>query len=379
MTGWRVGLVAILALGLGRTTSDAHPAQFTTLQMTVDSTGAYRGTLNIDILSYALGQTSQGTSNDELQALLDGPRSRLASDLAEAGVRFQRELVIHTDAGNSTPSSWALPGLPEVNEVLARHLQPPILMPGDIEFAGTLPMGARTISIRLPYIMGDTVQVYELPNGGSHDEPVSAGEMSSSVALEMPPAGTDSRLADFARYVAAGFRHIVPNGWDHILFALGLFLLSPRLGPLLWQVSAFTLAHSITLSLSIYGVIRLPPAVTEPLVAASIVCVAVENLYTSKLSRWRTLVVFGFGLIHGLGFANAFARIGLPRSDFLVGVVGFNAGVECGQLAVIAAAFLCVGWFRRQPWYREAIVVPASGAIAVIAAIWVVERIWLVR
>ena len=191
MNGPRLGLAAV-ALGLLAAAAGAHPTQFTTLQVTIDPSGEYRGTLNIDILSYALGQTSQDTSNEELQALLDSPRVVLAQDLAEAGVRFRRELVIRTDAGDAWPSTWSLPGLPEVNAVLARHLQPPILMPGDIDFSGRLPAGARTVAFRLPYIMGDTVQIYELPNGESHDEPVAAGGISSAVPLgiTVPTAST---------------------------------------------------------------------------------------------------------------------------------------------------------------------------------------------
>ena len=227
-----------------------------------------------------------------------------------------------------------------------------------------MPANAHRISIRLPYVLGDTVQVYELPDGGSHDEPVAAGDYSTETALELAPPKTAAKLADLGRYIVVGFKHIVPEGLDHILFVLGLFLLSNRLVPLLWQVSAFTVAHSITLGLSIYGVIRLPPSITEPLIAASIVCIAVENLFTSKLQPWRPLVVFCFGLIHGLGFASAFAEVGLPQNHFLIGLFGFNVGVECGQLAVISGAFLVVGWFRDRPWYRRVVVIPASALIA---------------
>jgi hypothetical protein len=178
------------------------------------------------------------------------------------------------------------------------------------------------------------------------------------------------------RYVIVGFHHIVPEGQDHILFVLGLFLFSARIKPLLWQVSAFTVAHSITLGLAIYGVVRLPSAITEPLIAASIVFVAVENIFTREIKPWRYVVVFCFGLVHGLGFASAFADVGLPRQNFLVGLLGFNVGVECGQIAVITCAFLVIGWFRNRPWYRCGIVIPASSVIALIALFWTVQRIF---
>jgi hypothetical protein len=354
----------------------AHPTQFTTLQVKVGADGHFEANLNIDILSFALGQTSLQTSNEELEALLDGPRTALAEHLAEAGERFRHEVVVRTDAGNALVTSWTLPDLAAVDAVLARHLTPRILVAGEITFSGTLPAQAHTLAIRLPYVLGDTVHVLELPEGNSHDEPVSAGDYSSPVPIALQAPGRWDKLAEVGRYITVGFHHIIPEGTDHILFVLGLFLFSARLGPLLWQVSAFTVAHSITLGLALYGVVRLPSSVTEPLIAASIVFVAVENIFTKELKPWRYAVVFGFGLVHGLGFASAFAQVGLARQNFLTGLIGFNLGVECGQLAVIAAAFLAVGWFRHRPWYRRAIVIPASSLIALVALFWTVQRIF---
>jgi hydrogenase/urease accessory protein HupE len=178
------------------------------------------------------------------------------------------------------------------------------------------------------------------------------------------------------QYLALGFTHILPYGLDHILFVLGLFLLSARLRPLLIQVTAFTVAHSITLALTIYGVFALPSSVVEPLIAASIVYVGIENIFTSKLQAWRPFVVFGFGLLHGMGFAGVLSEIGLPRSESLTALVAFNVGVELGQLAVIALAFLAAGlWGRDAGWYRGRVVMPASLAIAAAGLYWTVERL----
>jgi hypothetical protein len=173
------------------------------------------------------------------------------------------------------------------------------------------------------------------------------------------------------KYLSLGFGHILPQGPDHVLFVLGLFLLSTRVRPLLWQVTAFTMAHSITLALSLYGLVRLPSIVVEPLIAMSIAFVAVENLITSELKPWRPFVVFGFGLVHGLGFAGVLTDMGLPRNQFATGLVTFNIGVELGQLAVIGLAFAAVGWLRR------CVVFPASTAIAAVALFWTVQRIWM--
>jgi len=190
-----------------------------------------------------------------------------------------------------------------------------------------------------------------------------------------PPA----RLEIIQQYAALGFTHILPKGLDHILFVLGLFLLATRVSPLLWQVTAFTVAHSITFGLAMYGVLALPPTLVEPLIAASIVYVAVENIFTARLHAWRVFIVFGFGLLHGLGFAGVLNEIGLPRAEFLTGLISFNVGVELGQLTVIVLAFLAVGLgFRNRPWYRQRIVVPASAVIALVGLYWTVERVGLI-
>jgi len=181
----------------------------------------------------------------------------------------------------------------------------------------------------------------------------------------------------FARYVVLGFEHIIPKGLDHILFVLGLFLFAVRLRPLLYQVTAFTLAHTATLALAITGIVRVNPAIVEPLIAASIVFVAVENILFTRMTPWRTAIVFAFGLLHGLGFASVLTEIGLDSSSLVTGLIGFNLGVELGQLAVILAALLLVGWAARKPWYRTYISNPASGAIAVVGAWWFVERVFL--
>jgi hydrogenase/urease accessory protein HupE len=178
-------------------------------------------------------------------------------------------------------------------------------------------------------------------------------------------------------YLHLGFTHILPRGLDHVLFVLGIFLLAVQLKPVLWQVSAFTVAHTITLALTIYGVVSLPTTIVEPLIALSIVYVAIENVFTSKLHAWRPLVVFCFGLLHGMGFAGVLTEIGLPRSEFVPALLAFNAGVECGQLTVIFVAFLLIGLpFRRKPWYRQRVVIPASLAIAGVGVFWTVQRVF---
>ncbi|MEX0969691.1 MAG: HupE/UreJ family protein [Paracoccaceae bacterium] len=184
--------------------------------------------------------------------------------------------------------------------------------------------------------------------------------------------------AVFGNYIIVGFDHILPKGLDHVLFVIGLFLLSTRLAPLLWQISAFTLAHTITLALGLFGVVQVSPAIVEPLIALSIAYVAIENVIFNKLTRWRPALIFAFGLLHGLGFAGVLQEFGLSEGNEVAGLIGFNIGVELGQITVVALCFIAVGfWFGRKPWYRAAITIPASLAIAVVGLYWFVERAFL--
>jgi hypothetical protein len=178
-------------------------------------------------------------------------------------------------------------------------------------------------------------------------------------------------------YLQLGYQHILPQGFDHILFVLSLFLLSPKLKPVLWQATAFTVAHSVTLGLAMYHVINPPTKIVEPLIALSIMYVALENIFSPRLKASRIGVVFLFGLVHGLGFAGALGQLGLPSNAYLLSLVMFNVGVELGQLTVILLAyFLLARWFGKKPYYRKAIVIPLSGIIALIAAFWTVQRIF---
>lgn len=179
-------------------------------------------------------------------------------------------------------------------------------------------------------------------------------------------------------YLKLGFTHIIPEGFDHILFVTGLCLLSNKIKVILWQATAFTVAHSITLALSMKNVIVAPSSIVEPIIALSILFVAVENLLLSELKPWRIVLVFLFGLIHGLGFASSLNEIGLPRNKFITSILSFNVGVEIGQITVITAVFvLLVIPFGKSPNYRKRIVFPLSILIALIALYWTIERTFL--
>ena len=245
-----------------------------------------------------------------------------------------------------------------------------------IRFTGPIPPGSRTftwknsgapgtnmLAIR---VAGEEEASRQWVEKGAHSQPF-------VLKSEIVPM---TRAQVIRAYLALGYTHILPKGTDHILFVLGIFLLSTRWRPILAQVTAFTVAHTITLGLTIYGIVSLSPRIVEPLIALSIVYVAVENVVTPELRPWRVALVFAFGLLHGMGFAGVLSQLGLPRTEFLTALLCFNAGVELGQLSVILGAFLLVGLpFRNKPWYRRRVVIPGSIAIAAVGLFWFVQRV----
>ena len=194
--------------------------------------------------------------------------------------------------------------------------------------------------------------------------------------VRVSPNESGGSLNTFWQYLREGFRHVLPLGTDHILFVLGLFLLSREWKPLLAQVTTFTLAHSITLALATMGIVKVSGSIVEPIIAASIAFVAIENIFRPRYTHWRLLVVFVFGLIHGLGFAGALEELELPTGSLIAGLVGFNVGVEGGQLAVIAIAFLATFWVRDPKIYRRWVVIPGSIYIAARGVWWTIERVF---
>ena len=200
------------------------------------------------------------------------------------------------------------------------------------------------------------------------------GDLSPELTADF---SNDPAWQTFLNYIYVGFEHIVPKGLDHILFVLGLFFFALKWHPLLWQVTTFTLAHTITLALASLNLVSLPASIVEPLIALSIAYVAIENIFgDGETTPRRLMVIFFFGLLHGLGFASVLSDVGLQPSQFIAGLIGFNIGVEFGQITVLVAAFFLVGmWFGERPWYKKYIANPASLAIAAIGLFWTIERV----
>ena len=315
----------------------------------------------VDKLDAVAGPRGPGLPAAGLKPAALGERLLALDDI------FRERFTVAFDGAASTPAiTYAVaPAIDAAAPVLAT-----------IRLTGEIPEGARHFAWTFSWTFASyALSLRNVDAADPTTEWLEGGQASTPYSLTTPPPAV-TRADTARRYFTLGFTHIVPHGLDHMLFVIGIFLLSGRLRSVLAQVSAFTVAHSITLGLSIYGLISVPAAVVEPLIAVSIAYVAIENLLLTEIRPWRIALVFAFGLLHGMGFAGALKELGLPRSEFLTALLTFNVGVEAGQLAVIAAAFAFVGWqWSERAWYRQRVVVPASGLIACTAVYWTVERL----
>jgi len=352
----------------------AHEIRPAVVDVHLQSDGNYQVALQVNMEALLAGvspthsDTNESPNAERYNSLRALPARKLEERIRAFWPQYVDGLHLDFDGVRSAPSLASL-DIPEPGDLARARLT-------TVRLTGSNPPGAKTLRwTYAPQYGGSVLRLHRAGDSEVIATWIREGEASATYPLAGDIAAA-TRTAVFGQYLVLGFTHILPKGLDHMLFVLGLFLLSTQLAPLLWQVTAFTLAHSITLALSMYGVIALSPAIVEPLIAASIVAVAVENLLTARLHAWRVFVVFGFGLLHGLGFAGVLTEIGLPREQFVTGLIAFNVGVEGGQLAVISLAFLAVGyWFRDKPWYRTRVVLPSSALIALTGLYWMVERL----
>ena len=190
-------------------------------------------------------------------------------------------------------------------------------------------------------------------------------------------AGSTAARTSWLSFIPLGIEHIL-TGYDHLCFLLALLLVAVRIRDVLAVVTTFTVAHSLTLAAAAMGTVSLPSTVVEPLIAASIVYVGVENLILRRQPRHRLALVFGFGLIHGLGFASALAERlpGITGVAVIPPLLSFNLGVETGQLAVAACLIPLIKWARSRTDYVSRLQPAAALVIAAIGAFWFMQRVW---
>lgn len=317
-----------------------------------------------------------GMSGNKWVAGLDADDHRVMRETAE---EFLKEAFILTLAGQRLEAGFAFPDYTVERPQLKENEEGNALV--RIDLTGKLPPG---VSGPLELVWNDdedeplALEVIT-PRPGKkpkisvmriapRDEPMELMTIEASSVVE------ETKESSLGGWIVAGFEHILPKGLDHILFILGLFLLQPKWKPLLWQSSAFTIAHSITLALAILGIVTAPASVVEPLIALSIAYVGLENLWVKELKPWRVALVFGLGLLHGMGFASVMEELDLPEGGILQPLVGFNVGVELGQITVLVLAFLATFWWMKDPAFEKFRKI-ASGLIGLVGLYWTVERI----
>jgi hydrogenase/urease accessory protein HupE len=292
----------------------------------------------------------------------------------EAAVYLKECLRFEAD-GHELPWTLTIPSFDEASPRFTTAGEPEDLPMVDVILTATLPAHSRKLDVvwKEPF---DVVLIATTGSGKyAETTPLVSGERATLAEREPAAPAMQPSAPSSGRWVGLGFIHILPEGVDHILFVLGLFLLVPKWKPLLQQTIVFTLAHSLSLAAASLGWVSFPATPVEVMIAASIAWVGLENLWKKELGKWRLGLVGIFGLIHGLGFAGVLAEL-LPADQpekIPAALLGFNIGVELGQIAVLAIAFACFGWLDE----KRFLPVKRAGSILVALAglILIIERV----
>lgn len=340
---WARALVAVVAVSLAFGSAVAHQGG-TTGYATVSVAG--------QSVRYALSLPAEGM----------GDATR---DLRDFAAAVARHVAIDADGA-------ACSGVPA-------ETRPPSAGRASIEVVVLYACAAsiRNLSIRdgIDALLGvdhHTIADIQWP-GGAKQVIFERGQRSASIAIADKASPERGAAGQLVFYLGLGVEHII-GGIDHLLFLLALLALATSLWQTVKIVTAFTVAHSITLSLAALGMVDVPSSIVEPLIAASIVWVAVENLVAPAGAARRWLIAGVFGLIHGLGFASALAELDLPRDALVRALIGFNIGVELGQLVFIAVVMPPLVWTSR-PGRLPRLPQILSVIVALVGAVWLVERL----
>lgn len=332
---------------------------FAAVSLALGSAAAHQGgTTGYATVSIA-GQSVRYALSVPAEALGDAAR-----DLREFAAAVARHVTIEADGA-------ACSGVPG-------ETRPPSAGRASVEvvvlYACAAPI--RTLSIRdgIDAVLGvdhHTIADIQWP-GGATQVLFEKGQRVASIAITGDTSPDRASPSPFVFYLGLGVEHII-GGIDHLLFLLALLALSRGVWPTVKIVTAFTVAHSITLSLAALGLVHVPARI-EPLIAASIVWVAVENLVAPAGVGRRWLIAAAFGLVHGLGFASALIELDLSRETLVRALIGFNVGVEVGQLAFVAVVLPPLAWASR-PGRLPRLPQILSVVVAVVGAVWLVERL----
>ena len=314
-------------------------------------------------------------TNDAPQAeLYDQFREKneeeLKQDIQQNWNLFQDQITINGLEGSS---------LSLVDLMIDQDVNPEY--PRDTNLKTEAPLNQNEITIQFATELGPVV-IRQFEDISKENMIFSTYLQPGEISAELSPLSQATMSQTIIEYIILGMEHIVPKGLDHILFIFGVFFFAVKLKPLLWQVTMFTLAHSLTLILASLKLVFIPASIIEPLIALSIGYVAFENIFQrqskfhSRSNTIRYAVIFFFGLIHGLGFAFVLEDIGLPTGQLILSLLSFNIGVEIAQIGLVVLAYLLMFYPSKQLWYRKAIQIPCSLVIGLIGIYWFFERVF---
>ena len=323
----------------------------------------------IELLQWQL--ELKGNSDELITNVRTLSKIQLYKAIKDVNIKLKEQLVFYFDEQKVHLNELYSPNVNDISVLLAQD-------PDNINYrvtfsgVGAYAKQAKKFSVFFPEQLGTINFQIATPSRAL----LSSGVKSTHFLLKQ------NNVSDLAlgvsnsfNYIYQGIIHIIPKGLDHILFVLALFLLSVKFSSLLWQISAFTVAHTVTLALGIWGIVVVPSNIVEPIIALSIAYIAIENVFSNKLNSQRIIIVFLFGLIHGLGFASVLLKLGLPEGQLLTSLLSFNFGVELGQLTIILMAFILLGRIRNRSWYQAKVATPLSIIISLIGFYWFVERL----
>ncbi len=301
-----------------------------------------------------------------------------ATGFASLSVRDAVVTYAYTPAAASTADPATLPALLREHLVVEADGHRCAAQPGNsltVQFDCTQPVTQLTVHDRLPAVLGDSHHVIALMtwDGGSVSHAFSAAQPTLQATLKGNVAHTGASGA--GSFFLLGVEHIA-TGYDHLLFVLALVLCGGSLMQLLKIVTAFTLAHSVTLGAAAFDLVTLPSTLVEAVIALSIAYVAFENLYPRFAISRRWAISFAFGLVHGFGFSSVLKEIGLPKGSELLALLNFNLGVEAGQIVAVTLVVPLLVWVRRQAWGTRAIQW-TSAIVLLIGLILFVDRVFL--
>jgi len=372
----RFFVLFVIAVAFGANTSYAHEVQPVVVDITLNQHQANLDlALNVEVVLAGIDASITQDTNDSAAADQYDELRRLDAN-ALAQLITARDAVILDMVQLSSGDQRLQLSITDIT--IERDVDLNLPRQSRLSLSAKLPPGDSPVTLGLATSLGAFVirqQDEHLNPNELYTDYIAAGQTSLPI-----PRGDHlerTNLSIFGQYIQSGIAHIIPKGLDHIIFIMGLFFFSPRWRPLLVQVTIFTLAHSCTLALATLGWVKVSATVVEPLIALSIVWIGVENIIRPKIGAARLAVIFTFGLLHGLGFAFVLGEVGLAGSAFAISLVGFNIGVEIGQLLVLLPCVLLGFFFQSHQRYHQRVEIPASMLIALTGCYWFIERVFL--